>query len=573
MAHLHKKIKKGRPYYYIREIARIDGKPTVVNQVYLGSPEKIMQMALRESTSLEKLQVQEFGALWMADLIEREIDLASIVDSVIPTGKNEKGPSVGQYFLYAVLNRMVDSCSKRGFPQWFKETAVSQIRPVEVEALTSQRYWDKWDRVSQEQIGQIAEQFFHRIARLCPPDPGGFLFDTTNYYTYMATQTESDLAARAKNKDGKDWLRQVGVALLSARNSGLPLFYQEYEGQQHDSKLMAEVMEHMVQRLSRLAGQEANLTLVFDKGMNAEDNLAFIDQTPNLHFITTYSTYHSPELMDVELSAYTPVEITKNKQLRSEGQNEDLTLAYRTTGPYWNQDRTVVVTYNPRTARKQRYALEKKLMRLKAELYTMQAKTRQQLPRWRRPVDVEKRYHKICEQLHISKDFYHLSFESRGKGWMMSFRKNPAALDPYFKRFGKNVMVTDNHDWSTEDIVQASRDRWMIENAFRQSKDDDLVSVLPIRHWTDSKIRCHIFTCIVALTLLKLMEIRLHQAGLEMTSSTAIAHMKTLHSCLAYLPDKRKPARVLEQPNPIQALILNAFGYKITSSGVLQKVS
>jgi len=41
MAHLHRKMKKGRPYYYIREIQRVDGRPKVVSQVYLGSPETI----------------------------------------------------------------------------------------------------------------------------------------------------------------------------------------------------------------------------------------------------------------------------------------------------------------------------------------------------------------------------------------------------------------------------------------------------------------------------------------------------------------------------------------------------
>ena len=45
MAHLHKKMKKGRPYYYIREIARVDGKPKVINQIYLGSIERIIQLA------------------------------------------------------------------------------------------------------------------------------------------------------------------------------------------------------------------------------------------------------------------------------------------------------------------------------------------------------------------------------------------------------------------------------------------------------------------------------------------------------------------------------------------------
>ena len=41
MAHLHKKMKKGRPYYYIREIQRVGGKPKVVSQIYLGSVDTI----------------------------------------------------------------------------------------------------------------------------------------------------------------------------------------------------------------------------------------------------------------------------------------------------------------------------------------------------------------------------------------------------------------------------------------------------------------------------------------------------------------------------------------------------
>jgi hypothetical protein len=44
MAHLHKKVKQGKTYYYIREMARVQGKPKVVNQIYLGSVERIMEI-------------------------------------------------------------------------------------------------------------------------------------------------------------------------------------------------------------------------------------------------------------------------------------------------------------------------------------------------------------------------------------------------------------------------------------------------------------------------------------------------------------------------------------------------
>jgi transposase len=47
-------------------------------------------------------------------------------------------------------------------------------------------------------------------------------------------------------------------------------------------------------------------------------------------------------------------------------------------------------------------------------------------------------------------------------------------------------------EWSTDEIVRATLDRYVVEEAFRQSKDDGLVVMMPLRHWTDGKIRCPI---------------------------------------------------------------------------------
>lgn len=573
MAHIHKKMKKGRPYYYIREIARVHGKPKVVNQIYLGSPERILQMAAQTKENTFKIQVQEFGALWLADLIDQNIDFAKIVDSVILQAQNEKGPTVGEYFLFAAFNRMVDTCSKRAFPQWFKETAINQIRPVDTQALDSQRFWDKWDRVTPKQLAEIARRFFIKITQIEAPGQGCFLFDTTNYYTYMATETESNLAKRGKNKDGKNWLRQIGLALLVSRKTGLPIHYLEYEGNQHDSKVFAQIIEQMISRLNEILPSEAELTIVVDKGMNSEENMTFIDHHERLHFITTYSAYFSTELMEVNLDEFKHVNIPKNRALRESGHADDQIRAFRNTGQYWKQERTVVVTYNPRTARKQRYTLERKLSQLRKELYIMQAKMRAQVPHWRKPKEVEKRYDKICDQMHISKYFYDLSFEKTAFGWQLAFQKNPKNLRQHTNQFGKNIIITDQHYWSTDEIVKVSLDRWRIENTFRQTKDDNLVSAMPIRHWTDSKIYCHFLSCMVALTYLNLIELQLKRPGLDMTASTAMRHMHRLHSCLCWSNRKRKPVRIIEQPTKIQSNILNAFNHKISTSGVLQPIS
>jgi hypothetical protein len=230
MAHLHRKIKNGRHYFYIRETARVNGKPKVVNQVYLGTVEKILSMATGQKASdLRRIQVQEFGALWLANEIEKMVDVTGIIDEIVPQKSTAAGPSVGEYFLYAALNRMVDATSKRALPEWFAHTAIQSIRATDIQVLDSDGYWRKWGMVEEEHLRSVAKKFFAKIAKLRPSTSGCFLFDTTNFFTFMASDTESELAKRGKNKEGRDWLRQIGLALLVDRQTRLPFFYREYE--------------------------------------------------------------------------------------------------------------------------------------------------------------------------------------------------------------------------------------------------------------------------------------------------------------------------------------------------------
>ncbi|NTV35287.1 MAG: IS1634 family transposase, partial [Deltaproteobacteria bacterium] len=423
MAHLHKKIKKGRPYYYIREIARVGGKPKVINQIYLGSLERITELAKGTEGRLRKLSAQEFGALWIANEMDRHVGLASLVDSVLPKGENETGPSVGDYFLYAVFNRMVDPCSKRALPDWYRSTAVQHIRPVDIDALNSQRYWERWSRVTEKHLRKIATAFLERISRLEPPESDCFLFDTTNYYTYMASDTESDLAVRGKNKEGKDWLRQIGVALLVSRNKQLPLFYREYEGNRHDSKVFRQILEEVLSAMTKSSKGKKELTLVFDKGMNSEENIAAIDSLEGIHFITTYSSYFAEDLIHVKLSQFRPVDTPKNRELEQRGKADDRLVAYRTEREFWNRVRTVVVTHNPRTAAKQRYAFDKKLLTLQQTLLELRSKVQSQKSHWTDANRVEKRYREACEHLHLPDDLYEFAVEKHKGRWNLAFRK------------------------------------------------------------------------------------------------------------------------------------------------------
>lgn len=427
MAHIHKKIKNGRPYFYIRETARVNGKPKVVNQVYLGTVEKILNMVTGQKTSnLSRIQVQEFGALWLANEIEKMVGVTGIIDEIVPGKAKAAGPSVGEYFLYSAFNRMVDATSKRALPEWFAHTVIQSIRPTDIQALDSDGYWRKWGMVEEEHLRGIAKIFFAKIAELRPSTSGCFLFDTTNYFTIMASDTESELAKRDKNKEGRDWLRQIGLALLVDRQTRLPFFYHEYEGNRHDSKLFRSILDDV--RESMLGCGQTEVAIIFDKGMNSPDNFSAIDAMDGVHFITTYSPCFAEELIHVSRDQFKMVETRHNQELKAKGREDDLLLAWRTSGKYWNAERTVVVTYNPLTATKQRYAFEAKLQKLQAALYEIRAKVRDDARGWTQEGKVRERYAQICEDLHLPKDLYDLSFDRKNGRITLEFCKNNGSI-------------------------------------------------------------------------------------------------------------------------------------------------
>ncbi|MDD3582129.1 MAG: hypothetical protein PHW74_14060 [Desulfobacca sp.] len=196
---------------------------------------------------------------------------------------------------------------------------------------------------------------------------------------------------------------------------------------------------------------------------------------------------------------------------------------------------------------------------------------RTQTPPWTDADCIARHYAEACERLHLPQNLYEVALEEHKHKKHLLFRKNYNRIGLYLERLGKNILITDRADWSTDQIVQASLDRYMVEKALRQSQDHDLVSLYPWRHWTASKIRCHIFTCVVALTYLRLIENRLRQAGLPLSAATAMEKMRKLHSCLCWTASSKSPERMIEAPTPLQAQILAAFGYQV-AGGVLQKL-
>ena len=96
MPSLTPKLIDGHTYYYARYCQRVDGKPKIVRQVYLGSLENLIASVEQSRQPPQPLEteVAAFGdvaALWH---IAERLELLPLLDSILPA-KRHQGLSCG----------------------------------------------------------------------------------------------------------------------------------------------------------------------------------------------------------------------------------------------------------------------------------------------------------------------------------------------------------------------------------------------------------------------------------------------------------------------------------------------
>jgi transposase len=129
--------------------------------------------------------------------------------------------------------------------------------------------------------------------------------------------------------------------------------------------------------------------------------------------------------------------------------------------------------------------------------------------------------------------------------------------------FGKRILFTNRDQWTTADVVAAYRSQSEVESGFRQQKDPHVVSFGPMHHWTDSKIRVHVFYCVLALTIAHLMRREAKRAGLHMSVRELLAELAGIGETVLLYHDggKGRPRarRMLTDMTPTQQRLTDLF--------------
>jgi len=528
MPSLTKKTINGKPYYYLRECQRVNGRPKIVWTQYLGSPQALLERLTRPEP--QSVDLFEFGASAAAYRLAASLDVVATIDRHVPK-LGAQGPSVGQYMLVAALNRCVAPRSKARIADWYAKTVLRRLLPLSAAQLTSQRFWDNMDRISEEQIVAIERDLAKTAVDRFDLDLHGLLFDATNFYTFVDSfNTRPRLPQLGHSKEGRANLRIIGLALLVTADGEVPLFHHTYAGNQHDAVTFRSAIGELADRCKLLAQGACDITLVFDKGNNSEENLESAAEGP-FHFVGSLVPTHHAKLLA----------IPRAEMRRLDPELLPSVWSYRTHKVVFGVKRLVLCTYNRPLFVAQRKTLRREIAKRLRKLRHLQAslgRARRQ-PRGKAPTleGTRKRVDAILAGRHMKALFSakvsvesgsvpHLSFRFRQGAWMKLSRT----------LLGKTILFTDREDWSDEQIVLAYRGQAHVEAAFRRMKDPRFLTFRPTHHWTDQKLRVHAFYCVLALMLLSLLRRELENQGIYLSIARMMEKLSEIREVAILYP-------------------------------------
>ncbi len=553
MASIIKKKSKYSTYYVIAESARVDGKPRIVKQWYLGTIEKIIAMAEGGSEKQAPRQIDcvSEGAIAVLFKIAEELGIRNIVDNYCP--KRRQGMSVGDYILIAALNRALAATSKSKIAEWIDSTALHLYMPLQKEKLESQNFWDHFDKLDQEMLDKIGDDIARKAIELENIPLDTIVYDTTNYYNYLDVLTPSELSRITKSKAGRNSLRHIGLALAVDRDYGIPLFSRLYPANEHDAKVMKKLIDDIFEQINGAMSDKKGITLVFDKGNNSEELILKLDESRH-HFVGSRSPYHHKDLCRVSLEQYREVGI----------KNGETMPVYETREEIYGAMRRIVVSFNEATFQRQLHRMEQNLEKAKEELSSFKRKAKDADGRSTME-SIKRQAEDITERYHVTGllDIDILEEDNRFK---VSARKNFPAIEEAKTRFGKQILFTDRESLTAGEVIDIYLDRYIVEDAFRITKSDRWVKMDPVFHWTDSKIRVHALTCMIALLLVRIAHKRARAQGFTHGAERLLELLSSINTAILLYPKSTKAVRVRCSISKEQEVLLTALDCQIPHS-------
>jgi transposase len=541
-------------YYYLVESARVDGKPRIVSQQYLGSAEEVMaKLAGQAGGEPVRSQHKRFGDLAAVWSVLQRLDVAGVVDSVVPR-RSDAAASVGTYMALATANRIVDPCSKAAFADWWATTAGSRWVKLPDAALDHRRFWDAMDVLSQADLAAIEAELGRRMVTEFGLDLSGLVLDMTNFATFIDSANDrAPIAQRGKAKQKRTDLRLVGLALIVTRDGGVPIVAHPYAGDRPDVTQFSTVVEELMDRYRQLVEGVESLTLVYDAGQNSADNHTMVEDS-QIGFVGSLPPSDHPDLLALPKTRYRHVDPDRFPGLTY--------VDTRVTA--LGVTRRAVLTHSQTLHDKQARGFTQTMAKAIGRLVDLQARLARGGTRRSRD-QVQAEIATILKPRWVGEVITATLTGTDPAELRLTWRTDIRARQRLEQRlFGKRILLTNRDHWTVADVVTAYRSQSEVEAGFRQMKDPHVVSFSPMHHWTDSKIRVHVFYCVLGLAIAHLMRREAANAGLHLSVRELLNTLAGVGETVLLYHDggKGRPRarRMLTDMDPTQQRLADLFG-------------
>lgn len=500
MASLVAKKKGNQLYYYVVESARVDGKPRIVHQSYLGTAEKVAALVKDRTAPIPlSASCRDYGlpgALWLA---AQQSGVWGVLESLWPAPRS--GPGLAHYVLLAALHRICQPGPKTEVADWYGRTILPSLWNLPAERFTSQAFWDAFEKILPEggplagqpdPLDQAQTQLLGLWQQKQQVSQRLLAYDTTNFHTYIAsTNTRSDLAQRGRNKQGHHNLRQVGLSYVMDAEHGISLCHHVYSGNTGDVEELSPALRRITAMLDHNQIPRDSVTLVFDKGSAALSNTVELQQA-GVGWISALPWNQAPaSLRDRAVDQLT---LCSSDQPGVRATAERLLVH--------GQDYLCVLKYSASFATEQLHSLSTSLSKAMQALRRLSTDLRKPKARWKKEQILNKIKSLLAGQFLPELITYQI--EERDGAWRLQFDLNTVAWQQLLtQRLGRTVLLTNRLDWTAEQVVSGYSGQQAIEQVFRGLKDGDWLGWGPMFHWTDRKIRIHAFYCMLGISLLR----------------------------------------------------------------------
>jgi transposase len=426
--------------------------------------------------------------------------------------------TVRQLACAMVLNRLIAPASEHAMPDWMRRTALVDILDVDFDGIDDDRLYRVLDKLYPHRATIEAALVLHERS-LFNLDTTIYLYDLTSTY-FEGLCARNPKAKRGHSRDKRPDCKQVVVGLVVNRD-GFPITHEVFAGNTRDHSTLATMLDRLTER----AGLKEGATVVIDRGMAYDENIAELKKR-NLHYVVAS---RQPErdrwLADFEDSdGFTPV-LRQPSPLNPAQKKSTIEVKTRT-----EDEQTYVLCRSEQRIAKDRAIRAKHEERLRADIDKLTkriangrlvkvAKINQAIGR------LKERYPRVARYFNLTYDQHNGTLNA---AFDVDKHVHAERLD------GCYLLKTSRKDLSGDELWRIYILLTRAENAFRDMKSP--LAERPIWHHREHRVDVHIFLCVLAYHLLISIEKTLLDNDVHTSWATVRDILKTHQICTIVLP-------------------------------------